>query len=116
MSNATLIVLNSLCWDRDTPEAEKALATREATSALHHELNDRIALLRVVSALKRSPLDALAALQQCEPFANHAAGSVDLPLFEAYVFGAAGGGVDGDYGRAYLATIAAAAPFVARLH
>lgn len=116
MSNATLAVLDSLCWDRDTPEAEQALATREATNALHHQLNDRIALLRVVSALKRSPLDALAALQQCEPWASHAAGQVDLPLFEAHLLGAASGGVHGDYGRTFLATIAAAGPFVARLH
>lgn len=116
MSSAARTILESLTWDRAEPDAERALAASEATRALHHELNDRIALLRVVSALKRSPLDALAALQQCEPFAGHAAGSVDLPLFEAHLFGAASGGVDGEYGRTFLATIAAAAPFVARLH
>lgn len=115
-TDAARTILEGLVWDVAEPAVESAMATREATRALHHELNDRIALLRVVSALKRSPLDALAALQRCEPFADHPAGAVDLGLFEAFLCGAASGGVDGDYGRAYLATIAAAAPFVASLH
>lgn len=115
MSNATLTVLESFHLDRGTPEAEQALAIREATSVLHDDLNDRIAILRVVAALKRSPLDALAELQRCEPWASHPAGQVNLPLFEAFMLGAASGGVEGPYERAFLATLAAA-PYVTSIH
>lgn len=109
-------VADGLTWDRDEPEAERALAVAEATRALHHELNDRITLLRVVAALARSPLEALAELQKAQPFADHAAGMVDLALFEGHLFGAASGGIEGPYGKAYLGTLAAAGPYLANLH
>lgn len=115
-SEASRVVCKSLTWDVDAPEAERALAVAEATRALHHELNDRFRLLRVVAALACSPLDALAELQRCEPFADYPAGMVDLGLFEAFLFGAASGGLDGPYGRQYFATIAEAGPYVACVH
>lgn len=113
---ATRHVCANLSWDRADPATERRLASSEARQILHHDLNDRIQLLRVLTALARSPLEALAELQRCQVFASHPAGMVDLGLFEGHLFGAASGGVDGPYGRAYLAQLAAAGPYVASIH
>lgn len=115
-SAAARTILENLVWDRNSPEAERALAIDEATRVLHHEVSDRVGILRVVAALRYSPLAALAELQRLEPWASSEAGMVDLGLFEAHVTGAASGGATGIYGQAFLATLAAAGPYVSNLH
>ena len=116
MSNATLAILDSLVWDRNPPEVEQALATDEATRLLRHEITDRVGILRVVAALRHSPLAALEQLQRIEPWASDESGQVELPLFEAHILGAAGGGVSGPYARTFFAILAAARPYLASIH
>ncbi|MGH1569786.1 hypothetical protein ACRAWG_02815 [Methylobacterium sp. P31] len=73
-------------------------------------------LLRLAEALQRGPFEFLAELQRSEPFASEPAGLVSLDLFESYLFGAASDGVDGAYGRAFLAEFAARLHYAKPLH
>lgn len=105
-----------LTWDVGSPEEERRLGYDEGTRTVLDHMNDRAQLLRVLDALDRGEIEFLMAIRQADFIASTPAGHVRLDLLEAFLFGAASGGIRGPYGRAYIAAHRAVGPFVRSVH
>ncbi|QEE40660.1 MULTISPECIES: hypothetical protein [unclassified Methylobacterium] len=113
---AAKAVRAALVWDSGTPAEERRLGASEARWLLRSQINDRAQLAEIVEGLRAGPYFFLAALQRSAPFIGGPAARVSLNLFEAHLFGAASGGLDGPYAVAFMAEFATAAPFLTVLH
>lgn len=109
-------VRERLAWDRNPPDQERRQGAGEARQLIEDDLNDRVALLRILEALRREPDAFLGELQRAEPYASEPAGRVPLSLFADFLWGPLSGGPDGTYARAFTAEFAAVASYVANLH
>lgn len=115
-AEATRIVRSALHFDREAPDEEHRFGQRMGTEAVHHDLNDRAELIRILDALKRGRVEALIELQHAAHIRDTPAGRVRLDLFAAHMFGGAGGGPHGDYASGYFGAIASVEQYVRSLN
>lgn len=115
-AEATRIVRGGLHFDYGPPDEERRFGHEMGTAAVRYDLNDRAELVRILDALKHGWPEALIELQQATHIQDTPAGRVRLNLFEAYMFGAAGGGMHGEYATGYFGAIGSVEQYVRALN
>lgn len=114
--NATTTIEDNLCWDVNSPDEEWQLGFSEGTETALREIHDRRELVEILDALDASPVAFLRRIQRATFIHEVEARTAPLDLFEALMFGALSGGLNGTYARAYASAFRAVAPFVRSLH
>lgn len=115
-TEATRIVQDALHFDQGQPEEEHRFGYKQGIAAIRYDFDDRADLVRISNALQISRTEALIELQRAAHIRNTPAGRVRLNLFEAFMFGGAGGGMGGDYASGYFGAIIEIEQYIRSVH
>lgn len=112
----TSTLAEMLCWDRNPPALEWERGFEDGRRVALYDIANRAELLRLLAAMDRGRLDFLEEIRRAEFIASSPAATAPLPFIEALLFGAAAGGITGNYGRAFCCALRVAGQFARSLH